>query len=283
MGCLIGHSNKIDTATLSGGSWTTSLPLNFIKTRLLGKVARTTDTATTSSTFNIDFGVARDIRVASIVNHNISLFGKVVISASEDNFTTTAYTSGEIEAWPAVYSFGTLEWEDDAWWSGTYTAEDAEGYTTNITHIIPNLAYYRYWRIDIIDSLNPAGYIQLGRVFLGPAWQPTRNAEVGLSLGWATDTTVQKALSGTKYFQRRNPYRVTNFTLNVIDIDEALNRAFEIDKRMGIDGEILWIQETQDTVHALRRRYLGTMRELSLIEFPYVGLGKKSYSIEETV
>jgi hypothetical protein len=283
MGCLIGYSNKLDSATLTGGSWTTSLPLNFLKTRLLGQVARTANTLQASSTFNIDFGVPRDIRVASLVNHNISIFGKVIISASEDNFATTAYTSGEIEAWPAVYSFGTLEWEDDAWWSGTYTAEDAEGYTTNVTHIIPQLAYYRYWRIQIIDETNADGYIQLGRVFLGSAWQPTRDAEVGLALGWESATTVQKALSGTKYFQRRNPYRVTRFTLNVINIDEALNMAFEIDKRMGIDGEILWIQDVNDTVHALRRRYLGTMRELSLIEFPYVGLGKKSYSIEEIV
>jgi hypothetical protein len=283
MGCLIGYSNKLDSATLAGGSWATSLPLNFLKTRLLGQVARTTNTLQASSTFNIDFGVPRDIRVASLVNHNISIFGKVLISASEDNFATTAYTSGQIEAWPAVYSIGTLEWEDDAWWSGTYTAEDAEGYTTNVTHIISQLAYYRYWRIQIIDETNADGYIQLGRVFLGSAWQPTRDAEVGLALGWESATTVQKALSGTKYFQRRNPYRVTRFTLNVIDIDEALSMAFEIDKRMGIDGEILWIQDTSDTVHALRRRYLGTMREMSLIEFPYVGLGKKSYSIEEIV
>lgn len=283
MSVLLGYSNKIDSATLSGGSFTTSLPLNNLKTRLLGQVARTTNIANTSSTFNIDFGVARNIQVASLVNHNISLFGKVVISASEDNWATTSYTSGQIDAWPAVYIFGDLEWEDDSWWSGTYTAEDAEGYTTNITHIIPVLAYYRYWRIDILDDTNPAGYIQLGRVFLGSAWQPTRDAEIGLALGWETSTTSQKALSGTKYFQRRNPYRVTKFTLSVIDIDEALAKAFEIDKRMGIDGEVMFVQDTNDTIHSLRRRYLGTLRELSLIEFPYVGLGKKSYSIEEIV
>ena len=283
MGVLLGYSNRIDSAILSGGAWSAGLPVTNLQTRILGQIARTADATNTSSVINIDFGVARNIQIASLVNHNISLFGRVVFSASSDNFATTSYTSGEIEVWPAVYSSDDLEWEDESWWTGTYTAEDTEGYTTNITHIIPLLAYYRYWRISILDDTNPDGFIQLGRVFLGSAWQPTRDAEVGLGLGWETLTTVQKALSGTKYFQHRSPYRVTKFTLNVIDLDEAMNKALEIDKLMVIDGEVMFVQDTNDTIHAMRRRYLGTMRELNLIEFPYVGLGKKAYTIEEII
>lgn len=283
MTCLLGYSNRINDATLSGGAWTTSLPIQNLQTRILGQLARTANAANSSSIINMDFGVARNIQVVSLVNHNISLAGQIRITASADNWVTTAYTSGLIDVWPAVYSFGDLEWEDDAWWSGTYTGEDIEGYTTNIAHILPSLTFYRYWRIEILDDTNVAGYIQLGRVFIGSAWQPTRDAEVGLSLGWETSTNVQKALSGTKYFQHRTPYRVTKFTLNVMDMDEALTKAFEIDKRMGIDGEVMWIQNTQDTIHSLRRRFLGTLRELSSIEFPYSNYGRKGYVIEESI
>jgi hypothetical protein len=454
---VLGYSNRIDSATLTGGSYTNGLPLNNLKTRILGQVARTTDATNASSTFNIDFGVAKNIQVASLVNHNISLSGKMRIRASGeaaatniatmsedfstwgagsplavvqtispggtlttyqltaasanagmyrfftvtvgviytasifvkrksgvnivrfgsdqtgemsayfdliagtvasqglnvvaatitpsgngfvrlsisiasstaslpiivyssgggitasvwgmqlelgsvatsyiptagtpvtrpagymDSWQSYSYDSGILDVWPAVYNFGDLEWEDDSWWAGTYTQEDISGYTTNICHIVPTLAIYRNWRIDILDDTNPAGYIQLGRVFIGSAWQPTRDAEVGLGLGWETNTISQRALSGTKYFQRRTPYRVTKFTLNVLDVDEAMSKAFEIDKRSGIDGEVLYIQDKNDTLHALRRRFLGTLRELSPIEFPYSNYGKKGYTIEEVL
>lgn len=283
MGALIGYSNQIDSATLTGGSWTTGLPLNSLKTRILGQLARTTTSANASSTFNIDFATPKNIQVVSLVNHNISLDGQIRIRGSNDNWATTSYDSGVVDVWPAVYTFGTLEWEEDAWWSGKYTADEITGYTTNIVHIVPVLAILRYWQIDILDSTNIAGYLQLGRVFMGQTWTPTRDVEVGLSLGWETSTTVQKALSGTKYFQHRTPYRVTKFSLSTIDLDEALIKAFEIDRRMGIDGEVIWVQSTTDTVHALRRRFLGTIREMSAIEFPYSQYGSKSYTIEESL
>lgn len=283
MTAVLGVYNRVDASTLTGGSWTSGLPLNNLKTKILGQVARTTNALAASSTFVMDLGDAKKIQVVSVVNHNVSLAGKIRIRASDTNFGTVVYDSGEIDVWPSVYNTIDLEWEDSAYWSGQYTAEEITGYTPTTVHLTTVPVVARYWKVDIIDTTNAVGYIQIGRVFIGPTWTPERDAEVGLSVAWETNTQVQKALNGTKYFQRRNPYRVTRFTLNVLGTDEAMSYAFEIDRRIGIDGEVLWIQNDQDTIHALRRRYLANMRELTAIEFPYSTLARKAYTLEEVV
>lgn len=282
MGCLIGTYNRIDTSTLTGGSWASTLPITNLQTKILGQVARTTDAANASSIININIGSGKAIRVVSLVNHNISIAGTYRIRGGSTT-SVLDYDSGVLPVWTSVYSTDDLEWEDDAWWSGTYTTEEMSGYTTNVVHILPNIEVLQYWKIEIFDSTNTVGYIQLGRVFIGSAWEPTNDAEVGLLAGWETTTQMQKALNGTRYYQRRNPSRVTKFTLKVIDVDESMAKAFELDRRSGIDGEVLWVHDTEDTLHALRRRFLGNLRELTPVEFPYQHLTTKAYTIEEVL
>jgi len=198
-----------------------------------------------------------------------------------DNWQTYGYDSGFLQAYPAVYPVDGLDWESDNFWSATYTQEEIEGYTTNTINILPTVVSASRWKVEIKDSGNVAGFIQIGRMFIGPAWQPERDAEVGLSMGWETNTLQQKAISGTKYYQRRKPYRVTNFQLSVMGEDEYMSRAFEIDKMAGIDKEVLYIYSAIDSIHAIRRRYLGTIRQLTPIECFAVGYGRKAYTIEE--
>lgn len=200
-----------------------------------------------------------------------------------DDWQSYTSNSGYVNVWPSVFDTETLDWESDNYWSGVYSTEQISGYTPCAIHIFPNTVSAATWKIDISDVSNTSGFVQIGRVFLGPAWSPTYDAEVGLSLGWESATTTQTALSGTKYFQRRNPYRVTNFTLNNISVDEALEKAFELDRMAGIDKEVFWVQSEADTAHALRRRFLGTLRQMSAIEFPHAHLGRKQYQIEEVV
>lgn len=200
-----------------------------------------------------------------------------------DAWQIYGYDSGTLPVWSEVYASNELEWEDDSFWSGTYTPEEISGYTPTVVHILPEIVLAKTWRIDILDSGNPAGYVQIGRVFIGPAWAPINDAEVGLTIGWESATTTQSALSGTRYYQRRTPYRVTSFTLNVMSVDEAMQKAFELDRMAGIDQEVFWVQQQNDTVHALRRRFLSTIRQMTPVEFPFAHLGKKSYVLEEVV
>ena len=284
-GVLLGYTNRIDTSTLSGGSWAATLPLTNLKNRVLGKVARSTDATNASTKFDINLTNANvPIRIVSLVNHNFTTAATYrVRGASDAGFTTVLYDSGVKSVYPSVYLPEDLEWEMVNWWSGTPSDEDIQGYTTNLVEITTAPTFAQYWRVEIFDSANAAGYVQVGRVMICQAWKPTRDASVGASTGWETTTSMTRALSGAKYFQAKVPARSTKFSLDVMSVNEAMGNAFEIDRRSGIDKEVMYIMDEADTLQALRRRYLGTIRELSPIEYPYSNLLSKTYIIDELI
>lgn len=77
----IGYPNRIDAATLSGGSWEASLPRDNLKTRYLSQVARSTDDALASTKFTADLGSDRVIRSVGLMSHNLSLAALVRVRA----------------------------------------------------------------------------------------------------------------------------------------------------------------------------------------------------------
>mgnify|MGYP001562811584 CR=1 FL=1 len=280
--CMIGFPNRIDSATLSGGSWSATLPRANIQNKVLGKVARSSDAALASTKFDMDLGAAKNIRLISVINHNCSLASLIRIrGASDSGFTAVLYDSGWVDVWAPVYSSLVLEWEDDNWWDGKYTDEQRAGYTSTFVQAMAANVLARYWRIEIDDTANAAGYVQIGRVFIGSAWQPVYGMDFGATLGWETKTAIQEALGGAEYFQRRTPYRVAQFQTNLMSIDEGLGNAFDIQRRAGIDAEVLWVQDPADTLHALRRRFLGRMRQLSPMLYPYANAHSTAFEIKE--
>lgn len=286
MTMMLGTDNRIEESTLSGGSWLAALPLNNVKNKQIGRVARSSDATNASTKFDIDLTTAeRVIRVISLVNHNFSLTAQYRIrGATDSGFTSLLYDSGTVDVWPSVYPPGTAEWESTNFWTGQYTSEDISTYTTNLCVILDtNIALARYWRVEIFDSSNADGYVEIGRVFIGSGYIPVNDASTGLSIGWETPTTVTKSLSGAKYFQSRTPYRVVNFELDVMTVDEGMANLFEIDKRLGIDKEVIYIFDIDDTFHSIRRRFIGTMRQLNPILYPHANITTKNFVIEENL
>jgi len=267
---LLAYGNRIDGALLNDGLWTTGLPLVNLQNATLGRVARTQNTALTSTKFKADLGSSKLIRVVAIANHNASLDAQYRMRFSDvSDFSTLVSDSGWLDVWPVVYPFGTVEWDDDNFWTGQYTDEEIEGYTNTLIYILPAAIRARFWSVEFDDTANSAGYLQAGRAFIGDAWQPTRNLNVGASITFEDDTTVQKARSGAEYFDPRRIRRVARFTIKNLEEDEAYGRAYEVMRRSGVSGEVIFIFNPDDTAHAIRRQFLGRLRQLTGIEHPY--------------
>lgn len=281
--CMIGYPNRVDQGTLSGGSFVPTLPLSNIQTRTLGQVARTVDLTPTSTTFDLDLGKAQQVRVYALVNHNLSSFATYRLrGATDSGFSDVVFDSGAgALVWPIVFPYPLLEWEDDRWWSGRYSDEQLQGFYHTLTVILPTATVAQYWRLELSDPSNTDGFVQAGRVFVGPVWQPSKNPSFGLSNAWETNTDVQSALGGAETFQRRVPYRTTKFTFDYLSEDEALTNAYDMDRQAGIDQEVFWIHDPDDTIHAIRRQYLGRFRSLSPLEYPYFNTISKAYEIKE--
>jgi hypothetical protein len=279
---LLATGNLADAAILSGGSWLTALPLANLQGRQLGDVARSTDTLNASTKLDVDLTGARIIRTFAIANHSISLNGRYRLRFGDDPaFSLSTYDSGWQDVWPTIYPFGSLAWGDPAWWGGKISAEDAASYTATLIVVMPDSYSGRYLRLEIDDTGNTAGYVDLGRLFVADAWQPARNMVYGASIGFIDRTGVQEALSGAEYFtERRNP-RTAKIDFTGMSQDEAMGSAYELQRVAGTSREVLFIFDPDDTIHAIRRRWLGRLRSLNALENPGPNRWRTPFEIKE--
>lgn len=266
---ILAYGNQIDNATLSGGSWVSTLPLNNLKDRRLGKLARSSNDLLASTTFDIDLGSTRLLRVFALCGHNFSTSAtrRFRFSAVSD-FSTVVLDTGWVNVWPEVYPFGSVSWGSPNFWSGRYSAEEIAGYNASAVHIFSQSTNARYVRVEISDEDNPAGYVQMARVFVGDGWQPTRNMVYGASVGWLDRTGVQEARSGAEYFDIQRMPRVARFDLPAMSESEAMSNAFDLQRAMGTAGEMFFVWDPDDTTHALRRQFLCRLRGVSPITNP---------------
>lgn len=285
---LISYGNVADKAVLTLGSAVPTMPVQNLQDPQLGVKWRSLSLDTS---IKATFAAAEIIRVLAIAHHNFTVDARIRIRSSEDpTFPVQAVgavgspmglsllftyseggvvvnDSGWIDVWPPVYNTTDLEWEADNWWSGKFLQEDVEAYNT-FSIIFSRNVRTPHWLIEISDPSNPDGFIEAGRLFMAPKWQPVYNANYGATLGWETTTEVQTALSGAEYFDVKTPYRVATMRFDVMTESEGLSGPFEIMRKAGIHGEILFMWDPQDTIHAPRRQFLGRFRVLSPLEFP---------------
>lgn len=283
---MLGFPNIFDLGNLSGGIWTPGLPLSHLQFRQIGRVARTENASEAASQVVLDYLTPRPVRLISLINHNISFGGQIIYEAANDiDFTDLVYQE-TADAWAAIggaeWVLDELEWEADNFWNGTFSLDEVEGLTSLAFHVLPVDISARYWRIRIKDSANDAGYIQIGRVFMGLAWSPQINMSYGASFGYEDPTSVETAIGGAEYFDQREPYRVLRFTLaHLREATEGFAKVLEIIRRAGVHGEILVIPDPADFENAQRRNFLGRLRQLSALEHAYFDTMSAAFELKE--
>lgn len=124
-------------------------PITNIKHQRLSKVWRTI-TDLTAVDITIDLGVARDVNIVGLVNHNFSAGVTLAIAAG----TTSAVSN----------------------FSDTITYRAGAAYK-----VLSATQTYRYWRIRITDSGNTDGFLEAGYLLLGLLESPPK--EIAFSPG----------------------------------------------------------------------------------------------------
>ncbi len=278
---IIGYQNRIDAATFGAyGSWAAALPLTNIQNRQLARKARSTDVLNASTKLRFALGQSRIIGSVAIVSHNLTSLATWRYTAySDSGYTTLVYDSGIIDAWPLM-PFGTYEWEDSRFWDLQLSPEEVALFTKSIVYVPTGTNDAQYYQIEFFDDTNPAGYIELGRIFVGAIYQPAINMSLGASIGSETNTIVEAAISGAEYFDRRTSSRVARFTLDHLDYNESIING-DIMKISGIDAEVLYIYDDSSALDLNRRAFLGRLQALSPIAQPYNTRYQTSYEIKE--
>lgn len=274
---LISWPNRIDTATLSGGSW--SLPLTNLQNRDQWLVARSNGLSTSSTKFNIDFGVIRNVRAIALANHNLSQTATWRISLGTTAGGTDIYTSNWQAVWMLTFDSDLMEWEDISVWEGVVD-QDYLNYPYLAIFVLPDWYNTRYMTIEIADTSNPNGYVDIGRAYIGGGFTPRYNPEYGLQDSWEDKTEIVEMASGTTHAVVNRKYRKVQFVLPWLSQTEAAI-VYEIQRRQGVYGEVLYIPDLSD--QQLNQRYgmLGRLTEMSAIEYPFYNNRQTGFTIKE--
>lgn len=275
--------NLIDTATLSGGSWSVAAPLANFQQDYLSKVTRSVDALTTSTRIDIDLGTAKPVfRHVAFAKHNLSTAATVTILCSDVGFgNSELHNSGAQAAWPVVYQPEDLEWEDDNWWEGTITAAEAEGYPMPFEYDCGANIRARYVRIQITDTGNTDGYVELAGAWLGPIWSPTRNVSFGASLSWENRTQADYSLGGSVFTDYRPPARVYQFTLNRLTDAEAYGVILDAQRRVGTDQRLWVIPNWDDVARRFKRDFMCRIRRYDPVAQANNKLHDTTFVLEE--
>lgn len=282
---LLAWQNRADEGTLSSGSWQSTLPLANLQNRVVQKVARSTNANLSSTKFDIDLGAARSVGVVALVVHNISVIGKVRITGDDAaDFSTPVYQSGWIDCWPAgQIPQSLLEWEDDNFWLGTLSNNQRAGYQSPFIHILPTAQILRYWRVEVDDTTNADGFVQIGRLFISASWRPAINYSFGAELRYTDPTPIAQSLSGAEFFDVRSRAREFTVTLGGLTNSEAFDYALQIQRLAGVSGEVLVVPDSDDTTRLPIRAYLGRMTDLRPIANPKPDRFETAFTVRELI
>lgn len=276
---VIGYPNYAKGATYTGGSYVGSLPVTNLGTRELAQVARTTNTNVSSTKFYVDLTDNRVLRTFALVNHNLSQLATVRIKGSTTAFDTSdAFDTSNVAAWSLTFD-NLVDWESSVWWIGVAGDE----YLRSPYSVIIDLGQWktaRYLTIEISDTANVDGYVQIGYFFAGNAIQPAVNMSYGLQDGWIDYSSVEQSENGTEFFTERR--RLRTVTLALDWLSEGESKYFhELQRMCGTVNDILYIPYPDSREETQRYGFLGRLEELSPVERVFLSTRKLPLKIKE--
>lgn len=256
-----------DATILSGGSWSGTLPLANLKEQLLSKVGRTIDTAAASTMFVADLGQSVAVQIVAVLAHNISVDGTIRVRGYTDAaLTNCLYDSGSVRAWPFGFS--------------TSVVAD---YPANWIYPLPVAYPARWWKIEISDLTNPAGYVQLGRCWLGPTFAPAVPIVYGATLGYDIADEVNEAIGAVDWVTVKTPRRRVVMTFPELSAAEKRTMLI-MQKTLGKHGEFLWVMDSaQDATEMLLQAFPARLYDVSPLTFVDYNRNELPIGIREIV
>lgn len=286
---LIVFPNRAATATLSGGSFQPTLPLDNLKDRLQSKVARTTDLLLGSTQWQGDQGGDFPVKVfalswpATVSKPTLQATARLRLS-NDPGFATSLYDSTPVEVWPIMYTDETTEWEDEGpWWTGRPNTADRAGLPLNFIHIVPSTINAQHWKLEIDDQGNPAGFLECGYQFFAPGWLLGRNFAYGNGLQWVDPSVVSRSRGGAVWIDVKPKYRMFRCQIPLMSLDEAFQKGLEMVRRQGVSEPVLVIPNPDDTVNMIYRAFVGRLRVLGEVTNTFHKRASLNVEIEELI
>lgn len=269
---IVGFPDWSDIVTWSGGSYTADYPVTNMSDPEMARVARTSDAtnASTQAVGTLSSEQLVDLIGLVLPNASQSAQAKIIL---KDAGGATLADSGKFDVFPASYPTDELLWEDERFWTGRYT--DAElagvlwtrGYQFDQVYLAKTIEVYLY------DSGNGDGHLDIAYAAVAQSWQLSVNPAPGAEFGFSgARTRSVQARGGAKAFDRLPKPNGWRGTVEFMQRDEALARAFEHQRQLDIDKPFLWWPYPDESRHWPRTVFIARNRTLSRLRHAAVPL-----------
>lgn len=249
---MIGLSvtNLAASATLSGGSWLAAAPVTNLTTREPADTARSTNANNSSTRIIVDHGAAVTRRVLDLREHNISSGATIRWSVGTTSGGNEVATTGTINAWqfaPRAY----------------------DGRDHGLIFVLPADATGRYDYIEIFDSSNADGYVEIAQLGIGPIdFVPAYNASAGLKHGLVSLSGRERSSGGTLWTDEQRVIRFASFVLDGMTPAKG-NDLHELERYVGTTKQVVYLPSLTDAAEIQRHGMRGTVEEMSALDYPY--------------
>jgi len=214
--------NYFDDASLSVSSSESGFPVTNTQHRWHTRTWRSELGLTgglSDAYIKADLGYAYDIEAFIIKNHNFSML------ESSDGLRIQAN-------------------DTDVW--GAPALDEVIPVTSGlIIKFFSSTQNYRYWRIVMTDALNPDGYLEIGRIFLGPYFEPYYNFQ-SKSPAFLDLSAVKRSTGGQISSDQKPRYRAWTYSFGAINSDD-FDTFWEMWQEVGLSKEYFICQ---DPIHA---------------------------------
>jgi hypothetical protein len=236
-----------DLATMTAGTAVATLPVANLQNVQPRKKWRSD--SSTSETIDIVFAdaVAADSLAAVGANFSASAQWRFIMAATADGLDDPPVDSGLQSVWPA-------------------TGKPAVRYWPNYLSLLrwTNATACRFGRLTISDPSNADGYIEIGRLVVGQAWQPANNFDIGgTPLSYDPKDVVAETDYGYSFTDRRSRSAPRLFSLQFTAAShrEILDGIAEIQRLAGLSGDVICCLDPAETTdfhrYSMQGRFTG--------------------------
>jgi len=259
MTALIAHTNHVDLAGITAGSEETTLPIANVQSVHLSSKWRTA-AGTVSSHASADFGSSKAVGVLFLGGTNLTASATIRLRASDTDSTAVS---------------------GDLFDSTSISAAVNDNYGA-VYYVLSSAVTARFWRVDITDNAlaTDPDYLEIGRIFLGPIWQPSRGITYGWSAACVDPSSRSRSRGGQVFVDVRPKFRVLDLEVAFLSEAEIYANAFEIDRANGVNKDILVIPIVGGS-HVSEQAVFGLVSQTTPIVNPSFNLFRKRYRVEE--
>lgn len=260
---LLGSPEYTEAAGVGiiGAACAASMPITNLFKAQPSDVARFS--SLTGMYFEVDLGSAKEVEAVALLYTN---------ATAPATFRLRGATSQAGLTSSPPYDSGTL-----SPFTGIVTADYPRG--LHWLHVLTAAQTLRWWRVDIVDAANPAGFFQAGNFFPFAAISPANGYDYGYKLGYIDDAATRTSEGGQRYKRQRIRRRFVEFSMNLLTEAEAYDDVDRFMRLRGVSSPAIVALDTDARVQ--NRMVYGTLEENLVLSFPDYDDQEASLRVEE--